>query len=534
VSISPLGSDDKLTSCDHSRFRWASCQLIELRKCLRPSVVRKTLAMLPATLDETYNRMLDAIAAQHREEAINALTWLVCSKRPLSVRELAEAVMINLNQDDDIDISERLFDANSITDILSGLILITGTKNVVRLAHFSVAEYLTSDRLAKCEMSDFWVSIPESNTKLLRACLRYMLTEAVQAECATQLSEDWFPWFPCFFYLTASPFIKHAAGCWIEYYLSCTGDPCMPTAEMVIRFLRSEPAMRLWKVAWGIQNEGLKKSKWLLRHREGYSTSDPVFFAALFGLETVFRTILAGDAPNPEERSHRTLAEALKIACYRGHAAIVHLLLDSPGDIEFTRSAEFPLSGDLDYAMNAAMDAAGEGRPNQDIIFPILNKITICRSYVTARLLKWSIMDGQKLIVAEILKRLDLNQDGDRWYRNAPHSPKSYNYRGSPHYDAIMGGDIEIVRLFSEGWEHVKEQDTEGRTALYWAVFNGNEEIVRLLLRHGADPNVTVRGYDWSPMNWAKEKGYDSIRKLLEQCQGEVETAGGVEEDTSV
>jgi hypothetical protein len=40
------------------RFRWAVCQLDTLRACKKVSAVRKALAQLPKTLDETYARIL--------------------------------------------------------------------------------------------------------------------------------------------------------------------------------------------------------------------------------------------------------------------------------------------------------------------------------------------------------------------------------------------------------------------------------------------------------------------------------------------
>jgi ankyrin repeat protein len=43
----------------------------------------------------------------------------------------------------------------------------------------------------------------------------------------------------------------------------------------------------------------------------------------------------------------------------------------------------------------------------------------------------------------------------------------------------------------------LNEQDRDGRTALTWASENGNEEIVKWLIKFGANVNVRVR-------NWMK------------------------------
>ena len=106
------------------RFRWVSCQLDSLRKCVRPSAVRKTLGSLPATLDETYERMLLKIKTEYEQEARAALKWLVTAQRVLRVDELAETAAIDIKSDHPFDPSNRLFDPNSILEMLSGLVLV--------------------------------------------------------------------------------------------------------------------------------------------------------------------------------------------------------------------------------------------------------------------------------------------------------------------------------------------------------------------------------------------------------------------------
>ncbi|KAF1977277.1 hypothetical protein BU23DRAFT_453456 [Bimuria novae-zelandiae CBS 107.79] len=51
-------------------FRWAACQLNSLAKCRNRATLRKALATLPLTLDQTYERILSAISEADSEYAI--------------------------------------------------------------------------------------------------------------------------------------------------------------------------------------------------------------------------------------------------------------------------------------------------------------------------------------------------------------------------------------------------------------------------------------------------------------------------------
>lgn len=71
---------------------------------------------------------------------------------------------------------------------------------------------------------------------------------------------------------------------------------------------------------------------------------------------------------------------------------------------------------------------------------------------------------------------------------------------------AVNGGDIEAVRRFVETGADVNTiRDYAGRTLLYWAAYDGNTEIARLLIQHGADVDA------------ADEYG---ITPLMEACEG--------------
>src|SRR5487761_1737161 len=82
-----------ISSCVHScisvRFRWVYCQLDYLGRCL-PGRIRHALDELPATLDETYERVLRDIDKANWALAHRLLQCVAVASRPLRVMELAE------------------------------------------------------------------------------------------------------------------------------------------------------------------------------------------------------------------------------------------------------------------------------------------------------------------------------------------------------------------------------------------------------------------------------------------------------------
>ena len=86
-------SEKEIRTKPRDRFRWAYCQVQELKKLksTKPKYIKDVLRTLPKTLDETYERILCAIEERYRPEALALLRWITYSTTPLTLGELAEA-----------------------------------------------------------------------------------------------------------------------------------------------------------------------------------------------------------------------------------------------------------------------------------------------------------------------------------------------------------------------------------------------------------------------------------------------------------
>ncbi|KAI9436836.1 ankyrin repeat-containing domain protein [Lactarius indigo] len=191
-------------------FRWVFCQLEVLRNCL-PQNVQRVLSELPNSLDETYERMLREIGKVNPDQAYRLLQCLTVATRPLRVDELAEVLALDfdgakegipmLNSDWRWDDKQQ-----GVLSTCSSLVVVvddaSSKTRVVQFAHFSVKEFLTSDRLANltADISRFHIRLEPAHTVIAQACLATLL----QSDCNDRVE-------------SSSPLSGYAAEHWVGH-----------------------------------------------------------------------------------------------------------------------------------------------------------------------------------------------------------------------------------------------------------------------------------------------------------------------------
>ena len=123
-----------------------------LRLCF-PANLRHALEELPKSLDETYKRILNEINNANRVHAYRLLQCLAVALRPLRVEELAEVLAFDLTTGGmpKLNADWRWEDQEeAVLSACSSLVsvIIDDGSRVVQFSHFSVKEFLTSDRLS--------------------------------------------------------------------------------------------------------------------------------------------------------------------------------------------------------------------------------------------------------------------------------------------------------------------------------------------------------------------------------------------------
>ena len=92
---------------------------------------------------------------------------------------------------------------------------------------------------------------------------------------------------------------------------------------------------------------------------------------------------------------------------------------------------------------------------------------------------------------------------------------------------ATKKGKINKMKVILEaGIDNINKSDIYGNTPLYISSRDGKKDMVELLLRHGADPNVKPFGLTPTPKEIAKNK---MIKKLLDECDFENQKQRGIE-----
>jgi hypothetical protein len=132
-------------------------------------------------LDQTYDRILSAISEEDSKHVIRILQWLIFSARPLSVEEVAEVVAIDIARDPIFDRDEVLEDPLEALNICSSLVAVIthrsrhSVKHTLALAHYSVQEYLLSDRLKQGQARQYSMQKVSCHDAITNGCLRYLL-----------------------------------------------------------------------------------------------------------------------------------------------------------------------------------------------------------------------------------------------------------------------------------------------------------------------------------------------------------------------
>ena len=131
-----------------------------------PREIENALQKLPVTLEEAYTDLMARIEKGRsgaKRLALKTLQWVSKAARPLRLEELCELLII---EPGDQDIEERYrISPQTVIDACGSLVICDGNEGIVRLAHFTVQQFLSE--------YDF-VSNLRPFPSLARICLAYL------------------------------------------------------------------------------------------------------------------------------------------------------------------------------------------------------------------------------------------------------------------------------------------------------------------------------------------------------------------------
>ncbi|KAH9178054.1 hypothetical protein EDB89DRAFT_1880022, partial [Lactarius sanguifluus] len=325
---------EKLSEKADGMFRWVFCQLEALRHCLAPSL-RRQLNELPKSLDETYERVLKEIESTNQgRHARRLLQCLAVAMRPLRVAELAEVLAFDLEvtkaEVPTFHAEWRWEDQEqAVLSACSSLISIVGgdsdDSRVVQFSHFSVKEYLTSDRLAATsgDVSRYHIVTESAHLILAQACLGVLLN---LGHCAVEEGEEGSGKNS----VETIPLLKYGAEHWASH--AQVGNVSSRLGDaMETLFDLDKPHFLSWKRIYDIYPYTLGDRYYLIKPNKDQAS--PLHFACSRGsFETALVLLNHGAEVNAQNIDGQTPLHRVSHRNANFNPRVAQLLLERGGD----------------------------------------------------------------------------------------------------------------------------------------------------------------------------------------------------------
>jgi ankyrin repeat protein len=493
-----------------------------LRPCLSKNLPR-TLEELPKSLDETYRRILKEINNANRQDAHRLLQCLTVARRPLRVEELAEVLALDVDAGGVPRVNEKWRWEDHEGAVLSACSSLVSVINldgsrVVQFSHFSVQEFLTSDRLASIEdVSLFHIADEASHAILAQACLAVLL-------CLNDRTSEYSVW--------KIPLSEYVSEHWVDHTRVGKVD-LQIKGGLDYFFDLDNPHFAAYIRIWG------------LYHLVTVSSDDeqiavlppaaPLCLAAHLGLSGLAERLIA-KRPDLIDFCGQE-GTPLHLSVQQGHMEVVQLLLARGADINVSSPNNItPLHIALreehleigKFLLDCGADVNTQDKNGRTPL-----RLTAARGYfdvfqiLLERKANMHVPDNNGMTPLHLavyhghleITRLLLDHNVDVNYRD--------NNGSSPFLNAMSSGNLEIVQLLLDNKADAHVHDNSGNTPLHFAAFGGHLEVARLLLELNADVH-SVNDNGSTPLHRATEserkEGIPDLVRLLVDNGADVHT----------
>jgi ankyrin repeat protein len=455
-------------------------------------------------------------------DAIKALQWLCFANRPLRLAEMVDVLAIENGQNGGFFPEERLPDPADIMVICSSLISLTVTEeeephdedsddedsdfedrgsarhanpvegaNIqIQLAHFSVKEFLLSDRCAF--RLDFQPRICHS--LIAESCLYYLFHLSQSVPLIEEL-------------VVRHPLSFYAAEQWWQHLQVINADIDESLLQAVVDFLaRGHDTLLCWQQLYDADRPGKFRpveNQWsqLTRSPSSGTLGQPLYYAAQIGVPAVVKKIVARTMDVNVRGG--LFSDALQAAAARGHDLAIQILLRAGADL----NAQGGIYG------NALQAAAAEG--HIAVVQVLLDAGVDVNArggwYRTALLA--AAAEGHIRVVQMLLDAgADVNAHGEE-YGHALEAAATKGYKG-------------VVRVLLDAGADVNVQRGRHGSALGAACYFGHKEVVQMLLDAGA--NLDAQADDSNAIQAASYFGHEEVVQILREAGATLHTSSGL------
>lgn len=283
---------------------------------------------LPDGLDATYDRILQSIKPKFRRPVSNVLKWLSFSLRPLIVEEIAEIFILDHDRKPPFDELDRLSQPEIVLNYLPSLVTKVTVKRdgyewretlrydekviEIKLAHFSIKEYLMSPRIVQSPAKNFFMTEKDAHLHISEACLAYHLHLSLSILATAEECKRFALWeYVGRYWLDHLERVPRAS--WTSLVTGMAVQALSPNSPNLLNMNRiAYPSYSWVRPRWSVSLEDL---------------ASPLYYTAGHGATQLIELLL-DTGVDINEHSARNDGVALIIAISKGHINVLKLLLD--------------------------------------------------------------------------------------------------------------------------------------------------------------------------------------------------------------